>query len=72
VAKMKKAYQYTRSETLTTDVDILPSASVRTQSVKLDDGLNDEFEDQVNDLYLWTQNLSVNDDYIKSPRLSTT
>jgi hypothetical protein len=68
---MKKAYAYTRSETLTTDVDILPSASTRTQSGKEDDGLNDEFEDQVNDLYLWTQNLSINDDYLKSPHLST-
>lgn len=71
VAKMRKAYTFARSETLTTEIDILPSTSNRTQSIKIDDALKDEFEDQVNDLYLWTQNLSINDDFLKSPRLPT-
>jgi len=72
VAKMKKAYTFARSETLTTEADVLPSASNRTYSMKEEiQEINAEFEDQANDLYLWTQNLSINDDYLKSPRLPT-
>jgi hypothetical protein len=72
VARMKKAYTFARSETLTTDADVLPSASNRTYSLKEETHeINEEFDDQANDLYLWTQNLSINDDYLKSPRLPT-
>lgn len=72
VAKMKKAYTFARSETLMTgDIDNIPSVSYRAQSFKVDDDLKDDFEDQVNDLYMWTQNLSVNDEYIKPSRLPT-
>ena len=40
-------------------------------SFRVAEELNDEFEDEVSNLYMWTQNLSVNDDYVNTPRLPT-
>ncbi|RNA18367.1 hypothetical protein BpHYR1_005345 [Brachionus plicatilis] len=63
VSKMKKAYQIARSETLTTDVDI-PSSGKYSESFKVPEELNDDFEAEVKNLYMWTKNLSINDDYL--------
>lgn len=60
---MKKMYQMARSETLTSDVEI-PSSSKYSESIKIPEDLNDDFEAEVKNLYMWTQNLSVNDDYL--------
>jgi hypothetical protein len=76
---MKKAYTEAtmpRSETLNTDIDAQLGHSITSEPVnehfKLPDDLNDEFEREVKNLYMWTQNLSVNDDaYLSSPRISS-
>lgn len=65
--RMKKAYA--RSETLTTEVDLINSSVPVSEPFKLPDDLNDDFEKEVKNLYMWTQNLSINDDYLNSPRL---
>lgn len=69
VSRMKKAYAIARSETLTTDVDANHSSDRQSESFKLPDDLNDDFEAEVKNLYMWTQNLSINDDFINTPRL---
>lgn len=75
VTKMKKAYSMTRSETLTTigghgQGDVVISGRV-SESFKMTDELEDNFEDEVKDLYMWTKNLSVNEDiFSNTPRLS--
>ena len=61
---MKKAFQMARSETLTTDVDVYQSSGQYSESFKMPEELNDEFETEVKNLYMWTQNLSINDDYL--------
>lgn len=60
---MKKLYQEARSETLTTDVD-LPSSGKYSETFKVPEELNDDFESEVKNLYMWTKNLSINDDYL--------
>ena len=68
---MKKAYLIARSETLETDPDFYQGSDDQSDSFKLPDDLNDDFDAEVKNLYMWTQNLSVNDDYINTPRLPT-
>ena len=51
----------TRSETLTTEADIATSVDQQNESFKLPEDLNDDFENEVKNLYMWTKNLSVND-----------
>jgi hypothetical protein len=53
---MKKNYIVARSETLNTDNEINNSGP-RSESFKLPEDLNDEFEDEVKNLYMWTKNL---------------
>lgn len=72
------ATQVPRSETLNTDADETNYAGVagrveQTRSkFNLPDELNDDFEHEVKNLYMWTQNLSMNDDeYLRSPRLGS-
>jgi hypothetical protein len=72
VAKMKKVYQqqnFVRSETLTSekqsDRDTNNITGHNMGLEKINTALNDDFDNQVNDLYLWSQNLSLNDDYLK-------
>lgn len=60
---MKKVYQEARSETLTTDVD-LPNSEKYSGNFKVPEELNDDFETEVKNLYMWTKNLSINDDYL--------
>jgi hypothetical protein len=71
VLKMKKAYSMPRSETLTTEADIFNSSMPNSEPpFKLPDDLNDDFEKEVKNLYMWTQNLSMSDDvYLNTPRL---
>jgi hypothetical protein len=61
IAKMKKVYSIARSETLTSEADFATSADPQSESFKLPDDLNDEFENEVKNLYMWTKNLSIND-----------
>ena len=68
VNMMKKTYTMARSETITTE-EILNRSEQLNESFKIPDDLNDEFENEVKNLYTWTQNLSINDDYLNSPRL---
>jgi hypothetical protein len=63
VSKMKKAYGQVRSETLTTE-SAIHNSERPTESYKIPDDLNDEFENEVRNLYMWTQNLSLNDDIL--------
>ena len=72
VAKMKKTYQqqqqqqpFALSQTLTSDRDTALITDNYQEYEKVNEEFNDEFENQVNDLYLWSQNLSINDDYLK-------
>jgi hypothetical protein len=69
VARMKKVYQqqqqFARSQTLTSDRDTTNVTENNVESEKTNEAFNDDFENQVNDLYLWSQNLSLNDDYLK-------
>ena len=70
ISKMKKNYMQVRSESLTTDGDMVTVNSEHiSESFKTPDELNDDFEDEVKDLYMWTQNLSTNDDYLGESRL---
>ena len=73
VSRMKKAYSITRSETLTTaEQDMLNSSGGQpTDSFKMIGDLDDNFDDEVNKIYQWTKNLSINDD-IFTPRLPLT
>lgn len=57
-----------RSETLNTEMELTNRSNQPSDSFKLPDELNDDFEDEVKNLYMWTQNLSVNDEYVNSPR----
>lgn len=68
VSRMKKNYQVARSETLNTDNELLNHSNPISDSFKLPEELNDDFEDEVKNLYMWTQNLSVNDEFVNSPR----
>ena len=68
VSRMKKAYTIARSETITTE-DILNDSEPLNESFKIPDDLNDEFENEVKNLYIWTKNLSVNDEFFNTPRL---
>ena len=68
VSRMKKAYTIARSETITTE-DILNDSEPLNESFKIPDDLNDEFENEVKNLYIWTKNLSVNDEFLNTPRL---
>ncbi len=61
IAKMKKVYSMARSETLTSEADLATSGDPTSESFKLPDDLNDEFENEVKNLYMWTKNLSLND-----------
>ncbi len=63
VSKMKKAFSMARSETLTTEPDGGgPNQEDQpNDTFKLPEDLNDEFEDEVKNLYMWTKNLSLND-----------
>jgi hypothetical protein len=61
IAKMKKIYSMARSETLTSEADMATSVDPQSESFKLPDDLNDEFENEVRNLYMWTKNLSLND-----------
>jgi hypothetical protein len=61
IAKMKKVYSMARSETLTSEADLATSGDPTNESFKLPDDLNDEFENEVKNLYMWTKNLSLND-----------
>ncbi len=59
---MKKIYTNARSETLTSDGEVITdNTSGHQSSFKMTDDLNDQFENEVKDLYLWTQNLSTNE-----------
>ena len=64
VSQMKKAYTMARSETLTTEIGLTENNTQHTDSFKMPEDLNDDFEAEVKDLYLWTQNLSTNDDLV--------
>ena len=69
VSRMKRIYTNARSETITTEGEAVTENTSGHHSIfKLPDDLNDEFEDEVKNLYLWTQNLSTNDELISSPR----
>ena len=74
VSRMKRNYNNrnnfpaARSETLNTDHEMLNHSNPRSDSFKIPDDLNDEFEDEVKNLYMWTQNLSVNDEFVQTPR----
>ena len=60
---MKKAYSITRSEILTTGEKEIADNSVnnQTESFKMIDDLNDNFDDEAKHLYMWTKNLSISD-----------
>ena len=47
------------------------NARNQNDSFRVAEELNDQFEDEVSNLYMWTQNLSVNDDYVNTPRFPT-
>ena len=73
VSRMKRNYnknnfQPARSETLNTDHELLNHSNPRSDSFKIPEDLNDEFEDEVKNLYMWTQNLSINDEFVQTPR----
>lgn len=75
---MKKIYAHgavmPRSETLNTDAatEMAYGRETFNEKFKLPDDLNDDFEAEVKNLYMWTQNLSVNDDeFLNSPRLQS-
>ena len=53
-----------RSETLTTENGGFTEITNQSDSFKMPDDLNDDFEAEVKDLYLWTQNLSEKDDLV--------
>ena len=61
---MKKIYAMARSETLTTENGGFTEITNQSDSFKMPDDLNDDFEAEVKDLYLWTQNLSEKDDLV--------
>lgn len=63
VSRMKKMYSITRSEILTTgDHEMVNnSGNNRTGSLKMIDDLNDNFDEEVKHLYMWTKNLSINE-----------
>jgi len=64
---MKKAYSMARSETVTTENGVVTENNTsgrHSDSFKMPEELNDEFENEVKNLYLWTQNLSTNDDLV--------
>lgn len=61
IAKMKKIYSMARSETLNTEADMATIGEPLDDSFRLPDDLNDEFENEVKNLYMWTKNLSFND-----------
>jgi len=63
VSRMKKAYSITRSEILTTGEKEIADNSVnnQTESFKMIDDLNDNFDDEAKHLYMWTKNLSISD-----------
>ena len=64
VSQMKKVYAMARSETLTTENGLTENNTQHSDSFKMPEDLNDDFEAEVKDLYLWTQNLSTNDDFL--------
>jgi hypothetical protein len=74
VSKMRKAYtmnnnNQTRSainanDDQTVNLKISNNDSIFTD----DDDPKDDFEDEAKNLYAWTQKLSTNDPYLKSPR----
>ncbi len=67
VSQMKKAYTLARSETVTTENGAFTENNTsgrHSDSFKLPEELNDDFENEVKNLYLWTQNLSANDDLV--------
>lgn len=64
VSQMKKIYAMARSETLTTENGGFTEITNQSDSFKMPDDLNDDFEAEVKDLYLWTQNLSEKDDLV--------
>jgi hypothetical protein len=69
VSRMKKAYSMAKSESVTTEHEVFNSSEQHTESFKLPEDLNDDFEEEVKHLYMWTKNLSVNDEFMNSPRL---
>ena len=67
VSQMKKAYSLVRSETVTTENGQNTENTIsgrHSGSFKMPEELNDDFENEVKNLYLWTQNLSANDDLV--------
>lgn len=67
VSQMKKAYSLARSETVTTENGLITENNTsgrHSDSFKMPDDLNDDFENEVKNLYLWTQNLSTTDDLV--------
>jgi hypothetical protein len=55
-----------RSETIT--IDGINNSTQLNDSFKIPDELNDEFENEVKNLYAWTKNLSISDEFLNSPR----
>lgn len=64
VSQMKKIYAMARSETLTTENGGFTEHTDHNDSFKMPEDLNDDFEAEVKDLYLWTQNLSEKDELV--------
>lgn len=66
ISQMKRIYSMARSETLTTENGVLTenTSGQHSDSFKMPEELNDDFENEVKNLYLWTQNLSTNDDLV--------
>ncbi|CAF0783582.1 unnamed protein product [Brachionus calyciflorus] len=64
VSKMKKAYQMARSETLNTDADIYQTSAQYSESFKVPDELNDDFENEAKNLYIRTELVISSDSFI--------
>ena len=50
---MKKAYSMAKSESVTTEHEVFNSSEQHTESFKLPEDLNDDFEEEVKHLYMW-------------------
>lgn len=72
VSRMKKAYTMSmaRSETVTSLDNGQNSQHALDDSFKIPDELNDDFEAEVKNLYTWTKNLTLSDEFLNTPRAS--
>ena len=67
IAKMKRTYALPRSEILTSNSYVSKVSrddDRQSELFKVPDELDDDYEEEVKDLYMWTQNLSIQDELI--------